>query len=102
MIQNSTEWVDKLDPVEVAMAALCEAGRPDLANRVYANRAGWPSMAHADNDTDVVVRAFWLAHKSTGHRCDIAPCITVDGREEPGIVCIDCEVGSADMQGVTS
>lgn len=72
------------------MAALCEAGRPDLAERVHPNRAGWPSVRHADEDHDVVVRAFWLAHRSTGHQCRVGPCVTYDGEDTSGIICDDC------------
>lgn len=71
--------------VPVAIAALVEAGRPDLASRVNPNRAGWPSMRHCDADHDVVVRAFWLGHLSSGHKCRI------DTDEETGLPCIDCD-----------
>lgn len=99
------ERVEKLDPVQVAKAALCEAGRVDLAERVHANRAGWPSIIDtADSDRRVVVRAFWLAHRSTGHR----RCF-LDPRPAGGIVCHDCEdqafldaaaAAAADLQAV--
>lgn len=68
--------------VKVAIGALCEVGRPDLAMRVNQNRGGWPSMAHADADADVVVvKAFWMGHVAAGHRAQI---------EDGGIHCEDC------------
>ena len=70
--------------VPIAKAALIEAGRPDLAARVEINRAGWPMMAHTDSEHDVIVRAFWLGHVSSGHRAHIG----VD--DESGLLCIDC------------
>ena len=68
----STEWLEvgyvrDPDPVEVARAALCEAGREDLAAGVEANKAGWPSVVHTSVDRDVIAKAFWLAHIATCH-----------------------------------
>jgi hypothetical protein len=74
--------------VTVARAALIEAGRPDLAARVNENKAGWPTMAHTDGEHEIVVRAFWLGHISTGHRAAIERDPLDD--DMPGIFCDDC------------
>ena len=50
---------------EICRAALCEAGRPDLARNIGTNRAGHPTRAwtaYYDSDADLVARAFTLAH----------------------------------------
>lgn len=74
-----------MTPTEIAKAALCEAGRPDLADAVYENRAGWPASPDAvrSPDREVLLRAFYLAHQpfhpveivtSDGHRwLDFSP-----------------------------
>lgn len=92
MIVSTSESVDRLDPTQVAMAALCEAGRPDLAARVTTNRAGWPSMRHADADRDVIARAFHLAHLSAGHDCRLERVTQLDGSRPLGITCAECAV----------
>lgn len=69
------DWVETLDPVEVAKAALCEIGRPDLALGVKPNKAGnpsipgiWPASPFRPvEEQAVIVRAFLLAHRSAGH-----------------------------------
>ena len=57
--------VPPLIPAEICRAALCEAGRPDLARNIGTNRAGdpmraWP--AYYGSDADVVARAFVIAY----------------------------------------
>jgi len=52
-----------INVVDVARAALIEAGRPDMAMDVRPNKAGWPSASiYATRDDELLVRAFWLAH----------------------------------------
>ena len=74
------------DAVDVARAALCEVGRPDIAERVRANRSGWPSVKHGDDDHDVIVRAFLLAHLSAGHHARAS----IDMWGDKGIYCVEC------------
>lgn len=78
--------------VQVAKAALLEVGRADLAERVQPNRAGWPSIRHGADDHDVIVKAFYLGHKATGHDCRIA--LAPDWHTDamlPAILCETCE-----------
>jgi hypothetical protein len=71
-------------PVDVARAALCEAGRPDMAERVRINRAGFPSSdIYATRDQKLLVRAFWLAHIT------VHPPATIDD-DGLGITCPVC------------
>ncbi len=52
-------------PAEICRAALCEAGRPDLARNIGTNRAGDPMRvwtAYYGTDAELVARAFALAH----------------------------------------
>lgn len=65
-----------LTPTNVARAALCEVGRPDLAGTVY-ERYGWPHSSvlagdrpRAHPDSQLVLRAFRLAHESACHPCE--------------------------------
>jgi hypothetical protein len=82
VIRNS-DWVETLDPAQVAMAALCEAGRHDLAERVVPNRAGWPGLHPTDPaDRPLIVRAFLLGHRSRH------PGAFIDAGG--GITCYDC------------
>ena len=63
--------------VQVAKAALMEAGRPDLAAGVYPSSAGWPSHAllggwctagqHHGAEGDLMIKAFVLGHRAAGH-----------------------------------
>ena len=72
------------EPVDVAKAALCEAGRPDMAERVRVNRAGFPSSdIYATRDQQLLVRAFWLAHTT------VHPRATIDA-DGCGISCPTC------------
>ena len=50
---------------EICRAALCEAGRPDLARNIGTNRTGDPMRvwtAYYGTDAELVARAFALAH----------------------------------------
>jgi hypothetical protein len=52
-------------PAEICRAALCEAGRPDLARNIGTNRAGDPMRAwtaYYGADANLVARAFALAY----------------------------------------
>jgi hypothetical protein len=69
--------------VTVARAALCEAGRPDLARGVRANKIGVPSLRHQDQDHQVVVKAFLLGHLAAGHQARII-------NDGGGIGCDEC------------
>jgi hypothetical protein len=52
-------------PVQVAKAALAEAGFPELAEHVWENRAGMPAL-HCTDETlrPVIFRAFLLGHQT--------------------------------------
>lgn len=75
-----------MTPVNAAKAALCEAGRSDLAGLVEPNRAGWPTIHRrpvSPPDVPVVVRAFWLGHLAGGH---------IAARLYPSSIrCVECE-----------
>lgn len=61
-------------PTDVAKAALTEAGRPDLAERVYTTPLGWPAIQDTTTEENpVIAQAFWLAHISTGHSATLKP-----------------------------
>lgn len=52
-------------PAEICRAALCEAGRPDLARNIGTNRIGHPMRwwtAYHPTDAALVARAFVLAY----------------------------------------
>ena len=52
-------------PAEICRAALCEAGRPDLARNIGTNRLGHPMRtwtAYYGSDAELVARAFVLAY----------------------------------------
>jgi hypothetical protein len=52
-------------PAEICRAALCEAGRPDLARHIGTNRAGHPTRfwaRYSAPDAALVARAFALAY----------------------------------------
>lgn len=52
-------------PAEICRAALCEAGRPDLARNIGTNRRGQPIRAwtaYYGTDANLVAKAFALAH----------------------------------------
>lgn len=56
-------------PAEICRAALCEAGRPDLARNIGTNRAGHPMRAwtaYYGPDAELVARAFVLAYNNEG------------------------------------
>ena len=73
--------------VDIAQAALCEAGRPDLAIGVHPNKIGAPSRKGTPlADFPIVARAFYLAHRGAGHQChrygESFICHTCDERSE--------------------
>lgn len=52
-------------PAEICRAALCEAGRPDLARNIGTNRRGQPIRAwtaYYGTDANLVAKAFALAY----------------------------------------
>ncbi len=52
-------------PAEICRAALCEAGRPDLARNIGTNRRGQPMRAwtaYYGTDANLVAKAFGLAY----------------------------------------
>lgn len=52
-------------PAEICRAALCEAGRPDLARNIGTNRRGDPMRAwtaYYGTDANLVARAFALTY----------------------------------------
>lgn len=52
-------------PAEICRAALCEAGRPDLARNIGTNRRGQPMRAwtaYYGSDANLVAKAFALAY----------------------------------------
>ena len=52
-------------PAEICRAALCEAGRPDLARNIGTNRRGQPMRAwtaYYDTDANLVAKALALAY----------------------------------------
>lgn len=52
-------------PAEICRAALCEAGRPDLARNIGTNRRGQPIRAwtaYYGTDANLVARAFALTY----------------------------------------
>lgn len=54
-------------PAEICRAALCEAGRPDLARNIGTNRAGHPMRpwpAYSQPDAELVARALALSYRS--------------------------------------
>jgi len=56
--------------VMVAKAALCEAGFPDLAAQVQANRIGVPTLKSDEAHRQyrpIIARAFLLGHQAAGH-----------------------------------
>jgi hypothetical protein len=70
---------------DVARAALCDVGRPDLAECVSEGRHGGPTQfpnRAAEGDWDMMRRAFLLGHLAAGHRDHF-----VDGRVSNGICC---------------
>lgn len=75
-------------PSTVAKAALMEAGRPDLAQRVVTDAGGWPNMRHTHEENPAVIRAFWLAHLSVGHLATLTP--NGHGHRGVQIHCRDC------------
>jgi hypothetical protein len=94
---GSDEWIEvgvlrDPDPVMYARMALCEVGRPDLAERVRTNRAGWPSIVHGEEDHEVIARAFCLAHIASGH---LQAKLVRDLFGVRGINCPDCDVARA-------
>jgi hypothetical protein len=85
--------------VRVAKAALCEAGRPDIASLIEATRDAMPTLHPFDADRlvdgpDPVLtrRAFLLGHLAAGHVNDH------QDDDEGGICCGEC---SCDMDGRT-
>lgn len=76
--------------VDVAKAALCEVGYPELAEEVTTNRAEWPTLdpifVDTDQARDAVVKAFWLGHKAGGH----TDCYIINIQGDPGIHCDTC------------
>lgn len=59
-----------MNGVEIAKAALMEAGRPDIAASVLPNRAGVPGAYWLEDhpeDEDVIVRAFLMGHLAMRH-----------------------------------
>lgn len=60
-----------MNVTEMARAALCEAGRPDLAPMLLPNRAGDPVVGLlgflSPDDLDVVMKACRLAHEHVGN-----------------------------------
>lgn len=52
-------------PAEICRAALCEAGRPDLARNIGTNRAGYPTRvwtAYYGSDAELVAKAFAVTY----------------------------------------
>lgn len=77
------------DPIEVAKAALCEAGHPELAELVRANKIGVPTIENDqvhETHRSVITRAFLLGHLAAGHddrltrgiNSDFEWCDTID------------------------
>lgn len=86
--------------VDVAKAALCEAGRPDLAQRVEMSRHGYPKIRRHDAQQveGVVLRAFLLGHLAEGHDDHLCP----DSYGRMSIHCSECDTGPCEGPAVRS
>jgi hypothetical protein len=88
--------------VEVAKAALCEVGLPDLAAMVEPNRAGIPMIcndaAHKAHRSPIA-RAFVLGHQAIGHPATVGRGITSDFE---WVDCCDCPTCAARLENMTN
>lgn len=86
-----------MSAVAVAVNALLEVGRPDLAAGVYENRANHPSHKPGMNsmsvrDANVVARAFHLAHLTFHPSAVLEEDPEACGRPgQLGITCWECD-----------
>lgn len=96
---------DEYEPlaIQVAKAALCEVGLPDLAAMVRANKIGVPTIesdeAHRQH-RPAIARAFLLGHQAAGHPAKASRGINSDFEWVDTVDCPCIDTAYSGSQGV--